>query len=514
MQKKIFFVSREFADIAEAGGVKDVVNSLACIALKKGFSVTVFLPFYGSTIKNFLSEETELPFVIDIKSAQNIYKVSFSIAYYKKVRIVFVHSDIFSSKKSVYTYTKEDEMENPLHVRGTGFEDVNILNVVFQKAVLQWCVQYNEIPEIFHCHDAACSLVPFFANTDNYLKNRFSSSKFFITIHNAGPGYRHQFYSINEAAFYTDMNEAFFKDDVINGQVEPYLLSEKYSCLLTVSPWYADELLSKDNQYCPELSKEFIKRKTKIYGITNGIDWNKYNPEKKECSHLDFSYNPLKMDYSGKILQRNLFIKNIKNNTDFPGIKKYGSFDYDDSCVLFSYHGRLVRQKGIEIFTEAAIQCMKKNSKVRFIVTGQGENELEKMCIETARQFQGKFLYLNGYEGKLARICVAVSDYLVMPSLFEPCGLEDYIAQFFGTVPVTSLTGGLNKIVEGETGFHFSPCNADALYKKILELSDLKIHNSQMLYIIIQKAVKNNINNYNWDVVFENYQKIFFGNEK
>ena len=510
MGEKIFFVSREFADIAEAGGVKDVVNSLAAVALKKAFSVTVFLPHYGSTINSFLTEEKEIPLVIDIKSAENTYKVSFSSALYKKIRIIFVHSDIFEQKKSVYTYTLEDEAENPEHVRGTGFEDVNILNVLFQKAILSWCCQFNEIPEIFHCHDAACSLLPFFARRLYPFKKIFSKTKFFISIHNAGPGYRHQFYSVKEAAFYTDMDEEEFVNDTIKGQVEPYLLSERYASLLTVSPWYARELLSADNPYCPDFSSELIKRKTKITGITNGIDWKRYNPENTEISHLDFSYSPLKGELSGKYLQRDFFFKNIFNADEYLSVKKFGNIQPDKDSVFFAYHGRLVRQKGIGIFIDAALCVMEKNPDIKFIVTGQGESELENLCIETAQKYPESFIYFNGYEEKLARLCVAVSDFLVMPSLFEPCGLEDFIAQFFGTLPLASVTGGLNKIEEGITGFHFSPCTPKALFEKILELSKVKKDNPEKIISIIKTAVKNNIEKYNWDRVFEEYLKVYF----
>ena len=77
-----------------------------------------------------------------------------------------------------------------------------------------------------------------------------------------------------------------------------------------------------------------------------------------------------------------------------------------------------------------------------------------------------------------------------MPSLFEPCGLEDFIAQFFGTLPLASVTGGLNKIEEGITGFHFSPCTPKALFEKILELSKVKKDNPEKIISIIKTAVK------------------------
>ncbi len=510
MSTKIFFVSREFADIAEAGGVKDVVNSLACAAKNQGYSVTVFLPFYGSTIKSFLTDEKEIPFVIDIKSADNSYKVSYSTAFYKKVKIVFVHSDIFLQKHSVYTYTSEDEAENSEHIRGTGFEDANILNIVFQKAVLQWCIQFKDVPQVFHCHDAACSLVPFFACTDVYFKKHFISTKFFITIHNAGPGYRHQFYSLNEAAFYTDMKEENFLHGLLNGQVEPFLLSEKYTQFTTVSPWYARELLSSDNKFCPEFSLELINRDVKITGITNGIDWKRYNPEDTAISHLDYSYSPLKGDLKGKFLQRDLFLNNLQNNRIHSAVTKYGNLEINNDCVFYGYHGRLVRQKGIALFIDAAIKSIEQNEDLRFIIIGQGETELENRCIETANKYSGKIVYFNGYEQKLARECVAVSDFLIMPSLFEPCGLEDFIAQFLGTVPIASCTGGLNKIEENVTGFHFSPYNSESLCEKILQLSEVKKHSPETIVTIIQNAVKNNIQNYSWEKVFEKYKNLFF----
>ena len=110
------------------------------------------------------------------------------------------------------------------------------------------------------------------------------------------------------------MPEDVFLPGILNGQVEPYLLCEKYAQLLTVSPWYADELLTSDNQYCPDFSLELVKRNIKITGITNGIDWKRYNPENTDVSYLDYAYSPLKGDLTGKYFQREFFLENLKQN--------------------------------------------------------------------------------------------------------------------------------------------------------------------------------------------------------
>ena len=160
---------------------------------------------------------------------------------------------------------------------------------------------------------------------------------------------------------------------------------------------------------------------------------------------------------------------------DYTCISQYGYLEaLDDKTVIFSYHGRLVHQKGLEVIEKAIPLCIKQNPNIRFVITGQGDVRLEEQQIKLANEFPGKVLYLKGYHRALARLCVAISDFIVLPSFFEPCGLEDFIASIVGTIPLAHKTGGLQKIVDKETGFLYSPNTHEELCKNILSLVDFK----------------------------------------
>ena len=138
------------------------------------------------------------------------------------------------------------------------------------------------------------------------------------------------------------------------------------------------------------------------------------------------------------------------------------------------------------------------------MITGQGDVRLEEQQIKLANEFSGKVLYLKGYHRALARLCVAISDFIVLPSFFEPCGLEDFIASIVGTIPLAHKTGGLQKIVDKETGFLYSSNTHEELCKNILSLVDFK-NNEKSAFISMIKNASNKVHfEYDWNIVIKN----------
>mgnify|MGYP003320229804 CR=1 FL=1 len=193
----------------------------------------------------------------------------------------------------------------------------------------------------------------------------------------------------------------------------------------------------------------------KITGITNGIDSEKYLPEKKEISLLPYEYSPGKCQLEGKYANRQYFLEHYASRNacldEYPEIRKYGfisTTNESEKTVYVSYHGRIVSQKGIDILQKAAVLLLEENLNIRFIFMGQGEQFLEKALAGISERYTGRCVYLLGYERALTRLCTAAADFAVFPSNFEPCGLEDFIAQIYGTLPVAHATGGLCKIID------------------------------------------------------------------
>ena len=510
----IWHVTREYAGIAEAGGVKNVACSLAEGFVKQGSKCTVFIPFYGCTMMKRLSKITELSSSIAaIICGDSIYRVAYGQAEVNGVRIIFVMHRIFTEKNSVYVYTSEDEQKNPEFIRGAGHKDANIMNTVFQKAVIAFAQLSGEYPDIVQCQDAHTALIPAFAKASPQHSKSFANTRFFVTIHNDGERYSQQFNSLLEAYFLTGLPMPMLQTGVMNGHVEPFLVASVYATLSTVSPWYAQELLNPEDTYTGGLAQAFVEKHITIKGITNGIDLERYSPFDKTKSLLPYAFNPKEAKLRGKYLCRSWFIKHLGNKLNIPELEYYGFITHKPKNVYFSYHGRIVQQKGLDVLADAAEIVLQKNQDVCFIVIGQGDSSLEDRHKILAEKYQGRYVFICGYERSFARLCVAVADFLVLPSFFEPCGLEDFIGQIFGTIPVAHATGGLKKIIHGKTGFLYENNTKENLADILLELVVKRQKFPSEFISIIEFAANYVENEYTWSRVIEQqYLPMYLGN--
>ncbi len=514
-EKQIWIVSREYAGIAEAGGVKNVTTSLAENLVKKGFKVLVFIPEYACANKESLENYTISDnFSVSIPVNADKYTVSAAEADMHGVKIVFIRHAVFLEKNAVYTYTKKDEAQNPEFTRGLGFKDAHILNILHQKAVLEYALFHRACPCIIHCQDAATALLSVFAHEISRYKKLCKKTGFLTTIHNAGPGYHHHFSSLDEAAYYTKLSSDILKKGLCGERVEPFLLASFYSKLSTVSPWYAEELLDPQYPYSDGLSPLFAQQNVHIQGILNGIEYDKYDPKNTSQSCLSQSFNPLLGKLKGKYKIREALLekiaKGISIEAGVDSVEQFGSIDITvENPVFFSYHGRIVWQKGLDVLAEAIPLVLTKNPQAYFIIIGQGQPELEDKHIALANQFPGRYVYLRGYERSLTRECLAASDFLVLPSFFEPCGLEDFIGQIFASLPIAHAVGGLQKIDHGETGFLYEDNTGQGLAEALLSAIHLFNTDRELLNAMIIKASYSVKHNYTWQSIVEEYTAFY-----
>ena len=514
----------ECAGLIEAGGVKDVTHALCDNFAQKKNDVTLFIPFFGCTnlenIKNL--KENVAKAVVPI--CGQMIEVTYSTAQFlnNKTKIVFINHLAYSEKKAVYVYTSEEEKENPMHVKGMGHTDYLFLDALFAKAVAAYgeFVPKSKMPDIIHCQDASTALTPAFVELKK--PDFFAKTKSVVTIHNAGPAYHHEFRDINEALYYTELPWNWITNGVNESRVEPFLISSNFSTLTTVSTFYADEITNPEfNSQTDGLARIFNERKIKIYGITNGIDYYRYAPEHPEISRLPYPMNPFEKKFDGKLKNRKFFMNlcsqkekkyTEKEQKYLNQLTKYGFLDssyIEKKTAFFVYHGRLVWQKGIWILIEALYKILPECENIRFAVVGQGEKEIENKLQELAYDFPGKFIYFKGYNSYMARLSVAQSDFALFPSNFEPCCLEDFIAQIFGTVPIANATGGLQKIIDEETGFLYSPNTPEKLRDEIQKAVELKLNDIETLKNIVAWASNYVRDFYSWDFVSDRYLNLF-----
>ncbi|MCR4733674.1 MAG: glycogen/starch synthase [Treponema sp.] len=513
---KLWFVSMECAGIVEAGGVKNVTFSLCKEFADLKHKVTLFLPIYKCNSWNLI-ENFEKTAVAEVELCGKKESVTFYKAncHDENFSLVLVNHKAFYEKEAVYTYTEHEEQLDPECKKGEGHKDSLFIDVLFQKAVVEYGkrIPRSEIPEIIHCQDASTAMIPaFIKNTKAY-----SKTKTLVTIHNAGPYYHHNFTSIGEAAWYTGFATELLEESMNRKAVEPFLIAANSGAeLTTVSEKYADELLDPFNSDITDgLSPLFAEKKIKITGITNGFDFDRYNPEDKEASLLPFEFSPEKNELDGKLKCRKFFIQNIVNtdNFDSSGVKKYGKLECSPSNtkeIFIAYHGRITSQKGINVLTKAIPAIISNFDNVRFVIAGQGEPALEDEIISLTQRFKGKITFMNGYNRIIARLTSAICDFIVLPSYFEPCGLEDFIAQVYGTIPIAHATGGLTKIINEKTGFLYSLNTHECLIAKLTEVIMLYNLKPAKINKIIKAGAQSVHKEYYWKNIIKNKYLPFF----
>lgn len=459
-REKIWIATREYAGIAEAGGVKNVARSLAEGLENLGKDVSVFIPKYGC-----VEQFSVKLFDAEIPVEGERVRVVFSKAWEQTVEIIFVEAPVFAEKHAVYTYTGEDEKEIPGAVRGEGHRDADKMNALFQLAVLVYAEKTGEAPAVVHCHDGHTAMIAAMANAGTSccdVRRLFADTVCVTTIHNAGAGYRQTIADVGKAGGLTGLPEAVLRKAVFNGKVEPFLLAAEYGRLSTVSPWYAEELMSPDRGAETDgLSGEFHRRGIKITGITNGIDFYRYDPSEPSRSYLPFPYKPWEGRLEGKYRFRRMLLENI-DLLDTGEIVRTGTLEGGENAVFFAYQGRIVEQKGLPVLIAAAEMLLNEIPSARFLIMGQGSPSIEADLEEFAGRHPGKAVFLRGYNKIVARRVICVSDFVVLPSVFEPCGLEDFIGQILGSIPVAHAVGGLQKIQHGKTGFLYTRKEGEA----------------------------------------------------
>lgn len=504
----IWFASMECAGIAEAGGVKNVTFSLCKEFSQAGHEVTLFIPVFKCTSFDLIKD------LMDVKENQKIFICGKeeTVKYQKAVctsgnfNVVFVEHKAFEEKEAVYTYTANEQKKNPLCIKGHGHTDTLFMDTLFQKAVCSYAAISSDLPQIIHCQDAATASLPSFAKQTPELKN----VKCVVTIHNAGPAYHHEFSSLGEAAWYTGLSEKLLSKSLNNGKVEPFLLAINSKAFLsTVSEQYAKEITDPLNADITEnLSRIFAKMKVEIKGITNGFDFERYDPTDAKKSKLPYTFNPLKFDLEGKRLCKKYFVEKIANSRNFKceGLKKFGTLECSknlDNEIFIAYHGRITTQKGISVLVNTIPTVLSNFDNVSFIVAGQGESDLENSVIELTKAFPGKVIFMNGYNQEVVRLLTASSDFITLPSFFEPCGLEDFIAQAYATVPIAHRTGGLTKIKDLKTGYLYNNNNEAALSLTICRAICIKQYNSKLHEQIIKNGAESVQKEYLWKNVIE-----------
>ena len=405
---KIIHISAECYPVAKAGGLGDVVGALPKYLTAAGHPASVILPHYHN--KWTQKADTELIYEADAPFGHSSF--SYRVSRLKKPDLGFElflidipgrfdRPGVYLDPWSGYPYWDEKERF-----------------FSFQIAALDWLLTLEEKPDVIHCHDHHTALIPFML-TQCFRYESMKSIPTVLTIHNGEYQGRYDLQSASLLPDFNTYNAGLLKwDDSLNALATGIKTAWRVS---TVSKGYLKEL----QDFCHGLEILLRQEMPKSIGILNGIDTEVWNPETD--SYIDENYS-VNNNKSGKSKNKKILCDQFGLENDWP---------------LFSFIGRLVREKGADLIPEIIQKCKSENVKAAFLVLGTGEPYLHSVFEELSDSHTGYFDSRLEYNEKLAHVIYAGSDFLLMPSRVEPCGLNQLYSMRYGTIPVVRKTGGL-----------------------------------------------------------------------
>lgn len=520
----VWMISREYNDLAGAGGVKDVVAQLADALVGTGnCRVSIVLPRYG-----FINRKEHgfaplcrsggalepLRFPVDMNYGLKERRESCAVWWKTRqnLTLYLIEAERFAEKYDVYTYTDREAAEEDWKKSGTGHYDYFAMNVLLQKAALELMVCLDEKPDVIHCHDGHTALIPALIHECQGWRCFYRHTGCLVTVHNAGLGYHQEVADLPFAQGITGLPWSVIGKNRLSGKFDPLLTAGSYAVLNTVSSNYAQELMySEEDVRTDWLGHALAARGQTIEGVTNGIQPEAFDPTRAEVAGLAAAFDPASAaELNGKRRCKEQLLRALALGELTAGVEVFGTLAVEPEQPLYTFIGRLSEQKGVDHFLAAIEKLFSDNRSGQAVVLGSGSDYLEaairSMIMDNG--LKGRLCFLRGFNLELANQVYAAGDFFVIPSRYEPCGLTDYIAQLFGAVPVVHHVGGLVKVVDGVTGIAYRGDSAEDLYEALLRAQELYNHPGKMREM--QRAAVLRIRAwYTWDVVKEKYLELY-----
>lgn len=433
---KILFVSSEGLPYSKTGGLADVVEALPKALLEAGHEVAVLLPRYrGNKIASTIVSSLTIPLGDTLRFPALAEGQSVA-----GVRYYFVDDPEYFDREALYGDKKGDYPDN-----AERFSEFSRAAIEFTKRV--W------LPDLIHCHDWQSALVPVLLRTQYANDPVVRSLPVVLTIHNLGypglfPYEAMKKIGLPDSLFTLDGLEYYGKLNFLKGG----LLFADY--LTTVSRRYAKEIQTPE--YGAGLEGVIHGRADRLVGILNGVDYSIWSPEADTFIAQNYSAHNLE----GKKACKKDLLEQFHlpaENMDRP---------------LIGIVSRFADQKGFDLIAEEAADLMKENLAI--VALGTGQPEYEKLFKELTEKYPARVGVKIGYDNALAHKIEAGADMFLMPSRYEPCGLNQIYSLRYGNIPVVRATGGLDDTIQNYdpkthhgTGFKFEEYSGRALLHSV-----------------------------------------------
>ena len=407
---KICLLSAEMVPFAKTGGLADVAGALAREFARRGHDVRPFLPLYRA-VRGAGWRFAEVPEAAQVPVSLGGIRYEFSLRTAAlpgtDVPAYFIDCPAMFDRRSYYTEDADEYRRFLLYTR----------------AVIESCQRLGFAPDVFHCNDWHAALLPLLLRTVYGWDRIFAGSRTVLTIHNIG--YQGYMPSTALGDLALGANEALLDPaDLARGFVNALKTGIRHAdAVTTVSPTYAREIRSAP--LGAGLQDALRARPDEVVGILNGVDYTEWDP--RVDPYLRAHFDPTHLD--GKAANKRALIE-------------LAELAIESGVPLIGMVGRLTEQKGIDLLIEALPGFLERG-ECAFVVLGAGDARYAEFFDAMGRRFPGRFAFHHGYDEARAHAIEAGSDAFLMPSRYEPCGLNQMYSLRYGTIPIVHRTGGL-----------------------------------------------------------------------
>lgn len=473
----ILFLASEVEGFVKTGGLADVAKALPLALKRRGHDVRIVMPFYSQIPgRDAATHVTGLTLITRQGHTDIPYQVR-EMAL-EDVPVMLVDFPNYFDRNNLYAENNNSYADN-----GERF-------AFFSAASLQISEAIGFKPDIVHCNDWHTALVPML------LKTRYAESEFFshtrsvLTIHNGA------FQGVVER------NQLWAVPEITDTYNESILQGHAYINFLKCGVAYADKINAVSPSYANELTtylgghgmaKNFQERTGDLCGIINGCDYADWDPANDPLIPVNYSADNL----SGKELCKHA----LQKRAGLPVCSR----------PVFGMVCRLTEQKGLHLLLPILDKFLV--HQVQVVIVGTGDPSLAERLTEVAERFPERFAYLNTHDNALAHLLEAGSDFFLMPSLFEPCGLNQMYSLAYGTLPIVRAVGGLRDTVKDydlhpseATGFAFMEPECMSLLASLRRALLFYLQEHDELLRVQQNAMHSR---YNWSKSVVEYEQMY-----
>jgi len=473
--KRILFITAECTPLAQTGGLGDAVAGLTKALLKRGHEVRIVMPLYQHIDRARHGITFSRPCCVHFGGGEEIWVGIFEGKLDGEVPIWFVDYGRYFDRPGIYD----------------GDEDSYRFGVL-SKAALQVCKDTGFQPHIAHVHDWMTSMAAVFLKTWDRVLSPLSRTASVLTIHNIGYQGKFDpsvlsFYGLGANYLTPDRFEDFGGINLLKAGIQ------YADAVTTVSPTYAKEIRGPIGGM--GMAMYLNDRSDHLFGILNGVDSTLWNPEIDKYLPARFSRN----DLSGKAACKRV-------------LQERFGLTVDPKIPVFAIVSRFAPQKGFDLLRGALPQALR-DMVMQVVVLGTGDPFTENFFRWLSGAYSGRASAHIGFSPELAHLIEAGSDFFLMPSLYEPCGLNQMYSSLYGTLPIVRATGGLEDTVENYneatgrgTGFKFEEISDRALYYAIGWAVSTWFDRPQHYAAMQQQGMARN---FTWDASAHKYERVY-----